>query len=509
MLFLAIMAIAPMLGAQTADTIYPRDGKVEGYYYHTWYSDCAIYDSNYPAYEKNPDITPFTIGQNGSPGAGPFWTTAKGDTTERPIAITGIGVWQTNRADRHTTFLPGNDTMKPEYVFLFQYAVLNGRDTVLLRATARWDTAQPKTLMLPMTNDSLGTTAHSGYLSCELYEITLDTPVVVDSLFYMVGTLNNNWVHPTRWELLSPTFTQYARITDHHSAARCRFNLPISHSFILDDSTMNLSYYINGDYWGLYMARVDFADVDVQVNDTLMGAAGPSGQLSKWTTQTFVAEPKPGYAFVRWSDGINDNPRDVYITQDTTMVAIFADNRDVWSVTTRSNAEPDGRVEGGGFFRDGDTATLTAVTSDTLHTPQWIYFSHWNDGDTTNPRQFVVYQDTAFTAYFNRLAIEIQDSIVIEDSLGIDTRQKPPMFTLTPNPTTGEVTVTFGQPPLTPPEGGERMTLTIHDAAGNEVMRKELVRPGISIDLSAFPAGVYFVTLTTLTASGTQKLVVK
>jgi hypothetical protein len=48
-------------------------------------------------------------------------------------------------------------------------------------------------------------------------------------------------------------------------------------------------------------------------------------------------------------------------------------------------------------------------------------------------------------------------------------------------------------------------------------MHKELLTPHsgpdpesqFSINLSAFPAGVYFVTIVTPTASGTQKLVVK
>ena len=64
------------------------------------------------------------------------------------------------------------------------------------------------------------------------------------------------------------------------------------------------------------------------------------------------------------------------------------------------------------------------------------------------------------------------------------------------------------------------MTFTLRDAAGHEVMRKELstlmnVSPdtgsqfSIPLDLSSLPAGAYFVTLTTPTASGTQKLVVK
>ena len=39
---------------------------------------------------------------------------------------------------------------------------------------------------------------------------------------------------------------------------------------------------------------------------------------------TITATPKIGYKFVKWSDGITDNPRKLELTQDTTLVAEFA-----------------------------------------------------------------------------------------------------------------------------------------------------------------------------------------
>ena len=98
------------------------------------------------------------------------------------------------------------------------------------------------------------------------------------------------------------------------------------------------------------------------------------------------------------------------------------------------------------------------------------------------------------------------------DTTGIDTTgiarvAKPTVpFTLTPNPTTGKVTVTVAQP-------APKCELTLRDAAGHEVLRKELStfnsQLSTTLDLRHLPAGAYFVTLSTPTASSTQRLVVK
>lgn len=64
------------------------------------------------------------------------------------------------------------------------------------------------------------------------------------------------------------------------------------------------------------------------------------------------------------------------------------------TITTTSNNESYGIVEGGGSYSIGDQATLTA-------TPFSGYrFDHWQDGNTNNPRTITVTADATFVAYF-------------------------------------------------------------------------------------------------------------
>ena len=119
------------------------------------------------------------------------------------------------------------------------------------------------------------------------------------------------------------------------------------------------------------------------------------------------------------------------------------------------------------------------------------------------------------------------------DTTGIDTTGIAPVeanavdfFTLSPNPATGRVTVTVGSLTHssalagTSPNLGEEFSITLTDAAGREVLRKGLstlmnVSPdtgsqfSIPLDLSGLAAGTYFVTLSTPTATSTQRLVVR
>ena len=161
-----------------------------------------------------------------------------------------------------------------------------------------------------------------------------------------------------------------------------------------------------------------------------------------------------------------------------------------YTVTVAADYAERGRVYGGGEYDEGDMAMLTANA--------WSPYSflQWDDGDTANPRYVVVTQDTSFTALFAEQ--DPPEGIATVDGLGS-------AFRLLPNPTSGSVVcVVDGETS----EGG---VLTVTDVAGREVLRKELppLTTVHTLQLTSYPKGVYYVTLTTAKGSTTQKLVVE
>ncbi|MBR6440462.1 MAG: T9SS type A sorting domain-containing protein, partial [Bacteroidales bacterium] len=89
--------------------------------------------------------------------------------------------------------------------------------------------------------------------------------------------------------------------------------------------------------------------------------------------------------------------------------------------------------------------------------------------------------------------------------VGIAAPEATTAFTLSPNPTNGEVTVVL-------PALGEGAVLTVADATGREVRRQTLPPAAeasrLRLDLKGLPAGAYFVTVVTPQGSHTEKLVI-
>ena len=134
----------------------------------------------------------------------------------------------------------------------------------------------------------------------------------------------------------------------------------------------------------------------------------------------------------------------------------------------------------------GDTAVLEA------HAAEGYVFDRWSTGATANPLRIVVESDTVVTAYFVPAA-------------GIaSVKGGGAAFAVSPNPAHGEVSVTLA-------EASERgAELRLHDAAGREVLRRELSAGTrrATLEVSGLPAGTYFVTLTTAVGTGTRRLVI-
>ena len=124
----------------------------------------------------------------------------------------------------------------------------------------------------------------------------------------------------------------------------------------------------------------------------LYGYVQGHGCYSKGDTAVLTVQSYEGYEFFRWSDGNTDNPRNVIISQDTTLVAEYSVSKYHLTLTCD---EEQGTINGtSGEYDYGTTHTFSATPNTSF------YFVQWSDGNTDNPRTIVLTQDTTITAIF-------------------------------------------------------------------------------------------------------------
>ncbi len=110
---------------------------------------------------------------------------------------------------------------------------------------------------------------------------------------------------------------------------------------------------------------------------------------------TLTATASNGYTFSHWQDGNTENPRTITVTGNATYTATFT--QDIYTITTNVTPPSSGQVTGGGTnFHYGDQPTLTATASN------GYTFSHWQDGNTENPRTITVTGNATYTAVFTQ-----------------------------------------------------------------------------------------------------------
>ena len=128
-----------------------------------------------------------------------------------------------------------------------------------------------------------------------------------------------------------------------------------------------------------------------QPNDTLRGIVTGDDIVHYGDSVVLVASSNYGYHFSQWNDGNTDNPRIVYVTQDEIFTAIFDKNS--YNIEL-GDTSIYGYVTGIGSYEYLDSCTISAIAEYGYH------FTHWNDGNTDNPRNITLTQDTTFTAYY-------------------------------------------------------------------------------------------------------------
>lgn len=124
----------------------------------------------------------------------------------------------------------------------------------------------------------------------------------------------------------------------------------------------------------------------------LCGYVQGHGCYSHGDTAILTVQSYEGYEFHRWSDGNTDNPRNVIISQDTTLVAEYGVSK--YHLTLTCDEEK-GTINGtSGEYDYGTTHTFSATHN------TGFYFVQWSDGSTDNPRTITLTQDTTINAIF-------------------------------------------------------------------------------------------------------------
>ena len=181
---------------------------------------------------------------------------------------------------------------------------------------------------------------------------------------------------------------------------------------------------------------------------------------------------------------MTENPRVIHLVSDTAFVAYFVD-KEYYDVVTGSNNEEWGTVSGGGVYMEGEDATLTVTTA------PFCIFEGWTDGEWQLPRVVTVTQDTMFTATFS---FDSAWAAGIGQAGDLD-------FGVSPNPTTGRLTIRMGQP-------GE-YEMRIYDMNGKAVVSRKYGEAMTEVDMSALPAGQYLLAVRSKEKQGIRTIVKK
>lgn len=149
-----------------------------------------------------------------------------------------------------------------------------------------------------------------------------------------------------------------------------------NHTYIVPSVNLSMNVSSLAPDWGMAAVVLDADQQDVRCDSSAV----------------IQATANYGYHFTGWSNGSIANPDTLIIDRDSVLSASFAKNS--YTVEVNSSNITIGSVSGGGVFEYLDTIVLSANATNPYH------FVRWSDGNTQNPRQYVVTSDAVQTAIF-------------------------------------------------------------------------------------------------------------
>jgi hypothetical protein len=85
----------------------------------------------------------------------------------------------------------------------------------------------------------------------------------------------------------------------------------------------SIEAYQTADQWKDFTNILPQYTVSLFANNPSYGSVIGGGSFRQDTTITIAAIPNEGYRFVQWSDSVKTNPRQIVVTQDTSLTALF------------------------------------------------------------------------------------------------------------------------------------------------------------------------------------------
>ncbi len=138
----------------------------------------------------------------------------------------------------------------------------------------------------------------------------------------------------------------------------------------------------------------------VDVNDKSAGTVTGDGLVNEGVSHTVTATPKSGYHFLRWSNGVTENPYTFVVTQDTVLYALFEADVVInyYDINVVSSDETMGTVSGGGtHLEQGQTVTITATPNEGY---QFLYWTTADGQVQGTISQWTVTKDETLIAHF-------------------------------------------------------------------------------------------------------------
>ena len=139
--------------------------------------------------------------------------------------------------------------------------------------------------------------------------------------------------------------------------------------------------------------------ITVKPNNPDLGTVTGSGTYPQGTTIEISATPNIGAVFTGWDDGITDNPRNITVTQDMVVTAIFTEI-ETYTITVRAENPLLGSTYGSGVYPLNQIVNIGATPN------AGFYFSGWQDGNMNNPRTITVTGDAEYIASFAQNPVE-------------------------------------------------------------------------------------------------------